>query len=43
MIWKEIESRGEDEAKRWLEGVETEDEWADLMDRLLKWGEEHGI
>ena len=29
--------------KRWLGGVETEEEWADLMDRLVKWGEEHGI
>ena len=42
-IWKEVESRGEDEVKRWLDGAETEEEWADLMDRLLKWGEEHGI
>ena len=42
-IWKEIESRGGEEVKRWLDGVETEDEWADLMDRLVKWGEEHGI
>jgi len=42
-IWKEIESRGEEELKRWLDGVETEEEWADLMDRLLEWGEEHGI
>ena len=42
-IWKEIESRGEGEVKRWLDGVETEEEWVDLMDRLLEWGEEHGI
>jgi len=42
-IWKEIESRGEEEAKRWLDGVETEEEWADLMDRLLEWDEGHGI
>lgn len=37
-VWKEIESRGEEEVKRWLDGVETEDQWADLMDRLLEWG-----
>ena len=43
IIWKEIESRGEEEVKRWLDGVGTEDEWADLMDRLVQWGEEHKI
>ena len=42
-IWKEIESGGEEEVRRWLDGVETEEEWADLMDRLLEWGEERGI
>jgi hypothetical protein len=42
-FWQEIESRGEEEVKRWLDGVETEVEWAGLMDRLLKWGEERGI
>ena len=42
-IRKGIESRGEEEAKGWLDGVETEEEWAGLMDRLLEWGEEHGI
>ena len=41
-IWKGIERRGEVEVKRWLDGVETEDEWADLMDRLMEWGEEYG-
>ena len=42
-IWKEIEGQGGDEVGRWLDGVETEEEWGDLMDHLLKWGEEHGI
>ena len=42
-IWIEIESRGEGEVGRWLDGVESEEEWGDLMDRLLKWGEERGI
>ena len=42
-IWKEVESLGEGEVKRWLDGVQTEEEWADLMDRLLEWGGGHGI
>ena len=42
-IWMEVENRGEGAVKRWLDGVETEEEWGDLMGRLLKWGEEHGI
>ena len=42
-IWRKIESRGEEEVGRWLDGIKTEEEWADLMDRLLKWGEESGI
>ena len=42
-IWKEIESRGEDEVKRWLDGVESEEEWVGLMDRLVEWGEQYGI
>ena len=42
-IWIEIESRGKEEVDQWLDGVETEEEWGDLMGRLLRWGEEHGI
>ena len=42
-IWKEIESRGKEEVRRWLDGVETEGEWVDLMDRLLEWGKEHKV
>jgi hypothetical protein len=42
-IWKEVESRGQEEVKRWLDGVVNEDEWADLMDRLTEWGEENGV
>ena len=38
-LWREIESRGEVEVRRWLDGVETEEEWADLIDRILEWGE----
>ncbi|PSR74330.1 hypothetical protein PHLCEN_2v9947 [Hermanssonia centrifuga] len=36
--WTRIESEGEQQ--KWLEGVETEDEWADLMQRLAAWQEE---
>jgi len=35
-IWLEVVKRGEE--GRWLEGVRTEAEWADLLDRLLEWG-----
>ena len=41
--WKEIESRDEEEVRRWLDGVETEGRWADLMDRLPGRGKDHGI
>ena len=42
-IWKEVDNQGEEEVERWLDGVATEEEWADLMDRLVEWGDEHGI
>ncbi|KAF9812240.1 hypothetical protein IEO21_06280 [Rhodonia placenta] len=42
--WKRVEVLGEQ--SRWLEGVQTEDEWADLMARMAdwqrEWEEEHG-
>ena len=42
--WSRVESLGEQH--KWLDGVETEDEWADLLARLrvweVKWEEEHG-
>ena len=42
-IWEEVEKLGPEEVKRWLDGVETEEEWGDLMYRLLEWGKERGI
>ncbi|EMD39675.1 hypothetical protein CERSUDRAFT_111984 [Gelatoporia subvermispora B] len=36
--WKRVEDL--DEQARWLDGVETEDEWAQLMERLAAWQEE---
>ena len=41
-IWEEIEGC-EEEARWWLDGVETEREWAHLMDRLLEWGDGYEI
>ena len=42
-IWEEVEGRGVEEVKWWLDGVETEGEWADLMNRLLEWGDGYEI
>ena len=41
-IWEEIEDC-EEEVRWWLDGVETEREWAHLMDRLLEWGDGYEI
>ncbi|EKM50639.1 uncharacterized protein PHACADRAFT_152793 [Phanerochaete carnosa HHB-10118-sp] len=42
--WSRVETRGEEAT--WLDGVETEGEWADLMFRLVdwqtEWEKEHG-
>ena len=35
--WKRVEASGEAEVRRWLEGVETEKEWAGVMRRLAEW------
>lgn len=40
-IWTEVERRGDE--MKWLEGVRTEEEWADLLNRLLEWGDEIGL
>lgn len=43
--WDRIETSGDE--KKWLDGIETEDEWADLILRLVewqkRWEEEHGV
>lgn len=45
--WTRIEEAGEVEVRRWLDGVETEDQWADLLSRLAewqkKWEDEHSV
>jgi len=42
--WRRVAELGEE--SRWLDGVESEDDWADMMTRLAKWQidweEEHG-
>lgn len=43
--WERVKARGEE--SKWLDGVRTEDEWADLLNRLIEWQrayeEEHGV
>ncbi|KAI1786840.1 FAD/NAD(P)-binding domain-containing protein [Ganoderma leucocontextum] len=43
--WERVQARGEE--SKWLDGVRSEDEWADLMGRLTEWQrayeEEHGV
>jgi len=35
--WRKIETLGEDVKRRWLEGVETIEQWVGVMDRLAEW------
>ncbi|KDQ05816.1 hypothetical protein BOTBODRAFT_122237 [Botryobasidium botryosum FD-172 SS1] len=35
--WKRVEKAGEAQVREWLDGVETEEEWADMMRRLAEW------
>ncbi|KAF8585697.1 FAD/NAD(P)-binding domain-containing protein [Ramaria rubella] len=35
--WTRIESQGKMEEAKWLQGVDTEEEWAHLLDRMGKW------
>lgn len=39
--WKEVERRGEQ--AKWVDGIETEEEWARLLYRLVEWGQRHGF
>ncbi|KAF9219775.1 dimethylaniline monooxygenase [Gyrodon lividus] len=36
--WKRVEALGQE--RKWLRGVETEEDWADLMERLDRWQKE---
>ncbi|KDQ10643.1 hypothetical protein BOTBODRAFT_57875 [Botryobasidium botryosum FD-172 SS1] len=35
--WKRVEKAGEAQVREWLDGVETEGEWAGMMRRLAEW------
>lgn len=35
--WTRIEEAGPEEVEKWLDGVETEEQWADLLFRLWRW------
>ncbi|KAL5478743.1 hypothetical protein ACEPAI_2020 [Sanghuangporus weigelae] len=41
LAWQRVESLGARETDKWLDGVETEEEWADLMHRLIDWQRDH--
>lgn len=44
--WRRVQAAGQEEERRWLKGVATEDQWADMLYRLIewqrRWEEEHG-
>ncbi|KAI0061848.1 FAD/NAD(P)-binding domain-containing protein [Artomyces pyxidatus] len=35
--WTRVEERGEEYVKEWLEGVETEQDWVVMMEKLVDW------
>ena len=35
--WMWLEAQDDKSADRWVEGVETEEQWVDVIKRLLKW------
>lgn len=35
--WKRIEKEGEESVHRWIGGARSEEEWADVMRRLVEW------
>ncbi|TPX56381.1 hypothetical protein SpCBS45565_g08427 [Spizellomyces sp. 'palustris'] len=39
-IWQDVERRGEEHVQEWVGGVEGEDEWINVMRRLIALGEE---
>ncbi|VDB91478.1 unnamed protein product [Peniophora sp. CBMAI 1063] len=36
--WKRVEAMGEDVVGEWVSGVESEEDWVGMMDRLAEWG-----
>ncbi|KAI0067902.1 dimethylaniline monooxygenase [Artomyces pyxidatus] len=39
--WTRVEERGEEFVREWLEGIETEQQWVDMMARLTEWEKQH--
>ncbi|EJD04876.1 FAD/NAD-binding domain-containing protein [Fomitiporia mediterranea MF3/22] len=39
--WKRVEDRGSLAIEQWLDGIRTENEWGDLMQRLIRWEKNH--
>ena len=35
--WERVEEEGEESVRRWLKGVKAEDEWVELMQKLVDW------
>jgi len=40
--WKRVEAEGKEGVKKWLDGVESEEEWVGVMDKLLERERETG-
>ncbi|KAI0052406.1 FAD/NAD-P-binding domain-containing protein [Auriscalpium vulgare] len=38
--WLRVEQGGQESERRWLKGVATEEDWADMMARLVHWEQE---
>ncbi|VDC06651.1 unnamed protein product [Peniophora sp. CBMAI 1063] len=42
MAWKQgIQPQGEEYVRQWVEGRETEEDWFQLMEKLIAWWDEH--
>lgn len=39
--WQRVEGLGDREVQNWLDGTRTEEQWGDLMRRLIDWEREH--
>lgn len=41
--WQRVEGLGEEAVRRWLKGARTEDDWVDVMHRLIEWEKRQDI
>jgi hypothetical protein len=39
--WRKIEEKGPEEVHKWVKGAETEQDWVDLMWRVIEWGKQN--